>query len=160
MLVRRGIPQFEERFMRPTFVRAGFVLCSSLSLTGCSGITGTDGAGEASYFGYRAASCAASASPLPGFRTCSVIAAITITKALPSGTVSVYFNYPDGGSFYHGEVSGLAGFTGTKEVTLTNSYVSSCPSLRTTVDVYDGPQSSQNSKMLKSQADVVVGPLC
>jgi hypothetical protein len=86
--------------------------------------------------------------------------AITITKPLTSGTVAVYFNYPDGGSFYHGQLSGLAGFTGTQEITMTNSYVSSCPALRTTVTVNDGPQTSQASRLLKTQDNVLIGPLC
>ena len=42
-----------------------------------------------------------------------------------------------------GELTGLSGFTGTKEVTLKNGYVSSCPKVQTLVDIYDGPRTSQ-----------------
>jgi hypothetical protein len=146
--------------MSTTFARAAVVLCASLMLNSCKSITGEDAGPEVSYFGYREARCAASASPLPGFRTCSVEVAIVITKAVSSGTVSVYFNYPGAGSFYHGEISGLAGVTGSRTLTLTNSYVSSCPAIRTTVDIYEGPQSSNSSNLLSTQSNVSMGPLC
>jgi hypothetical protein len=144
--------------MRPTFLRAGLVLLAVLPLAGCP-TDSSSGTGVA-YFGYNHASCAASASPLPGYRTCSVTAAITFTKGTPSGTVSVYFNYPDGGSFYHGQASVPTGFKGSVDVVLTNTYVSSCPNIRTTVDIYDGPQSASGGALLQSKSNVYMGPLC
>ena len=148
--------------MRHSSVRVGLALCSIVPFVACPGITDPGGVagGKVEYVGYRAVSCAASASPLPGFRTCSLIVAVTITQALSSGTVSVYFNYPNEGSFYQGELTGLSGFTGTKEVTLKNGYVSSCPKVQTLVDIYDGPRTSQTGTRLLLSVSALVGPLC
>ena len=145
---------------KPT-VRSAPILVSFLSLLFASACTDSTGLGgpEVEYVGYRAARCASSASPLPGYRTCSVVVAVTIHSKVSSGTISVFFNYPDQGSFYHGELSGLTGFTGTKEITLTNGYVSSCPKIQTSVEIYDGPQSAQVAPLLLS-LPAQVGPLC
>jgi hypothetical protein len=157
----RNFPYASRSTVRHPPIRSVLVLIFSLGLAACpivpteAGVAG----GKVTYFGYRAATCAASATPLPGFRTCSVIVAVQITKPVSSGTVSVIFNYPDGGSFYHGQLSGLAGVTGTREITLTNSYVSSCPQIQSTVDIYDGPQSSQNAPLLQS-VSAKIGPMC
>jgi hypothetical protein len=142
-------------------IRSVLVLLCSIGLAACPIVpTEADVAGgKVTYFGYRAATCAASATPLPGFRTCSVIVAVQIAKPVSTGTVSVIFNYPDGGSFYRGQLSGLAGVTGTREITLNNAYVSSCPQIQSTVDIYDGPLSAQNAPLLQS-ISAKIGPMC
>ena len=141
--------------------RVALVVVGALALGGCPlGPTEVEAAGgKATYFGYRAATCASAATPLPGYRNCTISVAVRITKALTSGTVAVLFSYPGGGSFYRGQLSGLAGFVGTKELTLSNNYVSSCPSIQTTVDVYDGPLSEPNAPLLHS-VTAKIGPLC
>ena len=156
-----NFPRYPRSTVRHLPIRSLLVLLCSLSVAACPLVpTEADVAGgKVTYFGYRDAKCAASATPLPGFRTCSVIVAVQIAKSVSSGTISVYFNYPGGGSFYHGQLSGLAGATGTREITLNNEYVSSCPQIQSTVDIYDGPQSDRNAPLLQS-ISAKIGPMC
>lgn len=92
-----------------------------------------------------------SASPLSGWRNCAGTVTLSITKKIPSGVVSVYFNYPDDGSFFHGQLQVGSGIPGTVTVNLVNDYISQCvTSFATTIDVYDGPQTSQTAPLLVS----------
>jgi hypothetical protein len=101
--------------------------------------------------GYSFQSCAGSASPLPGWRGCQGTVTLTINKALSSGYVSVFFNYPDAGSFYHGQLQVGSGVPGRVVVNVVNDYVSQClTSYPSRFDVYDGPQSLQGAPLLLS----------
>jgi hypothetical protein len=92
-----------------------------------------------------------SASPLPGWRDCAGTVTLNIPKTIPSGVVSVYFNYPDDGAFFHGQLQVGSGVPGTVTVNLVNDYISSCvTSFATTIDVYDGPETSQTASLLVS----------
>jgi hypothetical protein len=65
--------------------------------------------------------------------------------------ISVYVNYPDAGSFYHGALNlvGLPSPPGAVSVQLVNDYLSHCvTSFVTTADVYDG--TSQNATLMQS----------
>ena len=66
--------------------------------------------------GYAFQTCASSASPLPGWRSCQGTVKLIIKRALSSGYVSVFFNYPDSGGFYHGQLYVGSGVPGTVTV--------------------------------------------
>lgn len=94
-------------------------------------------------------SCTTSANPLPGWRNCTGTVRLTITKRVPSGIVSAFYNFPDAGSFFHGQLSVGSGIPGTVTVNVTNEYVSRCVTpYSTTITVYDGPQSAQTAPVL------------
>lgn len=102
-------------------------------------------------------SCSTSASPLPGWRNCTGTVALTITKTISSGIVSVFFNYGSSGSFYHGQVAVTPGVT-SYTVNVVNEYVSTClTSYTTSVDVYDGAQSASNPPLLVSTPVTLTG---
>jgi hypothetical protein len=121
---------------------AGKSACGAVTMT----ILGTVAVGQLSW------TCTISATPLPGWRNCTATVGLTISKAIQSGYVSVFFNFPDGGAFFHGELAVAAG-SGTKTVTvnLVNEYVSHCvTSYATKVDVYDGRQNAGQAPLLVS----------
>ncbi|HEX4348260.1 MAG TPA: hypothetical protein VHZ73_11855 [Vicinamibacterales bacterium] len=90
--------------------------------------------------------CGSSASPLPGSKNCTGSIQVTVPKPVTTGVISVYFNYPDSGSFYHGQVSVGSGAPGTVTVPLVNEYISTClTSYATRIDVYDGPQTGPST---------------
>lgn len=124
-----------------------------LVLAGCSGIASATGnsSGTVLLKGWSFAGCAQSASPLPGWTNCTGTVTLDITKTVSSGYVSVYFNYPDASSFYHGQASVANGAPGMVTINVTNDYISACvTSYPTTVDVYDGPESASTSPQLAS----------
>lgn len=102
--------------------------------------------------------CAISASPLPGWRNCTGTVALTISRPISSGYVAVYFNFPDNSAFFHGELQVGLGTPGAVIVNLVNEYVSRCQSpFATTVDVYNGRQSTQNAPLLVSVPVTLTG---
>ena len=120
--------------------------CGGSSPSAPSTPTGTVTVGRVTW------SCAISASPLPGWRNCTGTVALAITKTISSGYVSAYFNYPDGGSFFHGDLQVGSGTPGNVTVNVVNNYVSQCAAnpFTTTVDVYNGSQSAQSAPLLVS----------
>lgn len=73
-------------------------------------------------------------------------------RTIPSGVVSVLFNYPDSGAFYHGELAVGSGVPGIVTVNVVNDYIPRCvTSFATQVNVYDGPRSSPSSPLLVSR---------
>lgn len=125
-----------------------FVVAGLIGLVGCSGITSPGANGTVSLQSLKLSGCASSASPLPGWVNCSGSVTLNITKTVTSGYVSVYFNYPDAGSFYHGQIQ-VSGQPGTIVVAMINDYVASCAtSLQTSVGVYDGPESNSSAPLL------------
>jgi len=77
---------------------------------------------------------------------------LSITKTISSGFVSVNFNYPDGGAFYHGQLQVGSGIPGIVTVNVVNNYISHCvTSFATTVDVHNGPESAATAPLLISQ---------
>jgi hypothetical protein len=74
---------------------------------------------------------------------------LIINRALTSGYVSVFFNYPDSGAFYHGQLYVGSGVPGTVTVHVVNDYISHCvTSYATSFEVYDGPSSAQTAPLL------------
>jgi hypothetical protein len=123
-----------------------------LAAIGCSSDSLTSPAGSVRVTSWTLTGCPTSASPLPGWRNCTGTVNLSITKTIPSGVVSVYFNYPDNGAFYHGQLQVGSGIPGSVTVNVVNDYESSCvTSFATTVDVYDGPQTAQSAPLLVSQ---------
>jgi hypothetical protein len=119
---------------------------------GCSADSPTSLAGSVRVTKWALTGCPTSASPLPGWRNCTGTVTLSITKTIPSGVVSVYFNYPDNGAFYHGQLQVGSGIPGTVTVNVVNDYESSCvTSFATTFDVYDGAQTAQSAPLLVSQ---------
>lgn len=97
--------------------------------------------------------CSISASPLPGWRNCTATASLNISRTIQSGYVSVFFNYPSSGAFFHGElaVNSSGGTAQTVTVNLVNDYVSQCvASYATRVDVYDGRQNAPQAPLIVS----------
>jgi hypothetical protein len=122
-----------------------------LAAIGCSSDGITSPAGSVTVNSWAIGGGCVSASPLSGWRNCAGTVTLTITKSIPSGVVSVYFNYPDDGSFFHGQLQVGSGVPGTVTVNLVNDYISNCvTSFATTIDVYDGPQTSQTAPLLVS----------
>ncbi|HEY5220406.1 MAG TPA: hypothetical protein VIJ16_11390 [Gemmatimonadaceae bacterium] len=142
-------------FARRT-VPIAFVV-SLFALIGCSGIAAPgDTGGTVVLNGLTLSGCGPSASPLPGWTNCTGTVTLNITKTVSSGYVSVYFNYPDDGSFYHGQYQVSSGKPGSIVVPMINNYVSACvTTLATTIDVYDGPESSQTAPLLASIATTI-----
>lgn len=105
-------------------------ICRTVNMT----VEGTVAVGKISW------SCSISASPQPGWRNCTATVALTISKTVQSGYVTVVFDYPSTGAFFHGELAvNSGGPAQSVTVNLVNQYVSKCvPSYATTVYVYDG----------------------
>jgi len=123
-----------------------------LAAMGCATDSPTSPAGSVRVTKWALTGCTTSASPLPGWRNCTGNVTLSITKTIPSGVVSVYFNYPDNGAFYHGQLQVGSGIPGTVVVNVVNDYESNCvTSFATSFDVYDGPQSAQSAPLLVSQ---------
>lgn len=126
-----------------------------LSSAACgAGSPSSPSASDGSVFvqGYQFSACAASASPLPGWRNCPAVVKLNITRTIPSGIVSVYFNYPDAGSFYHGQLQVGSGIPGQVSVNVVNDYLPRCvSSFGTTIDVYDGAQSNPSAPLIVSR---------
>lgn len=119
---------------------------------GCSSDSLTSPAGSVRVTKWALTGCPTSASPLPGWVNCTGTVTLSITQTIPSGVVSVYFNYPDNGAFYHGQLQVGSGVPGTVTVNVVNDYESHCvTSLATTFDVYDGAQNAQSAPLLVSQ---------
>jgi hypothetical protein len=93
-------------------------------------------------------SCNTSATPLPGWKNChgTVDVTVNVPSDIKSGYISVYFNFPDDGSFYHGQIA-IGSSPATYTVSMTNDYVPGClsTSISTSVDVYDGSASASNA---------------
>ena len=126
-----------------------------LALTGCSAASAVANSnttgGTVLLKGLSLTACTQSAAPLPGWKNCTGTVSLDITKTVSSGYVSVYFNYPDANSFYHGQVAVAQGAPGSVTVSVVNDYVAQCvASFPTTVDVYDGPESAQSAPSLAS----------
>jgi hypothetical protein len=122
-----------------------------LMAAGCSSDGITSPAGSVTVQAWAIGGGCVSASPLSGWRNCAATVTLSITKKVPSGVVSVYFNYPDDGSFFHGQLQVGSGVPGTVTVNLVNDYIPNCvTSFATTIDVYDGPQTSQTAPLLVS----------
>jgi hypothetical protein len=140
---------------------AFFVAISVLALAGCSSDptapspaapSGTVTIGAVTW------SCSISASPLPGWRSCTGTVALNITKTISSGYVSVFYNYPDSGSFFHGDLQVGSGTPGNVTVNLRNSYVSHCANPFTTeVDVYNGSEGAGSAPLLASKTVTISG---
>ncbi len=94
--------------------------------------------------------CTTSAAPLPGWRSCPGTVGLDIRKPISSGYVSVYYNYPDAGSFFHGELFVGTGIPGRVTVNVVNDYVSHCTAgaYRYSIDVYNGRQSAQSAPLI------------
>jgi len=126
--------------------------CSSPTQASDSSPTGTVTVGAVTW------SCTISASPLPGWRNCTGTVALTITKTISSGYVSVFYDYPTSGAFFHGELQVGSGTPGAVIVNVVNEYVSQCANpYTTTVDVYDGRQSAQTAPVLASVPVTLTG---
>jgi len=122
---------------------AGQSACSTVTMT----VLGTVTVGQVGY------SCTISASPLPGWKNCTGTVGLTISKTIQSGYVSVFFNYPTSGAFFHGELAvNSGGPAQTITINVVNQYVSHCvPTYLTSVDVYDGRQNAGQAPLLVSQ---------
>jgi hypothetical protein len=133
-------------------VRVAAVIAEVVALGGCSAssLTGAD-AGTVTLQSVQITGCPTSASPLPGWVNCTATVSLTVTTTVTSGYVSVYFNYPNSASFYHGQLQVSSRTPGSIVVPVVNDYVPSCvTSYATTVDVYDGPQSASSAPLLAS----------
>jgi PKD repeat protein len=138
-----------------TAVGPGGTTTKTATVTVTSGTTGGD-----SVLALQFSKCQGSASPLPGWKNCPGVAKISITQPVSSGWISVFFNYPDDGSFYHGDLQ-IGSATGTFLVSVINEYESFCPaSFNTIVDVYDAPSSSGSGPHLVSQPFVITNHTC
>ena len=103
-------------------------------------------------------SCVTSAAPLPGWRNCTGTVALTITRTISSGYVSAYFQYPDSGSFFHGDLQVGTAVPGAVTVNVVNEYVSRCANpFATMVDIYNGPQNAQSAPLLVSTPVTLTG---
>ena len=135
-------------------LRRVFICMFLFGGTACSSSTTTEPSatdGGVYVNGYAFQSCASSASPLPGWRSCQGTVRLIINRALSSGYVSVFFNYPDSGAFYHGHLYVGSGVPGTVTVNVVNDYISHCvTTYPTSIEVYDGPQSAQSAPLLLS----------
>jgi hypothetical protein len=128
-----------------------FVSMFLMVAAGCSSDGINSPGGSVAVTGWTIGGGCVSASPLPGWRNCAGTVTLDITKSIPSGVVSVFFNYPDDGAFFHGQLQVGSGVPGTVTVNLVNDYISSCvTSFATTIDVYDGPQ-TQTTTLLVSR---------
>jgi hypothetical protein len=151
-----ALPRFNAAArIQPGLVQMLKRVCVSVFLLvamGCSSDSVTSPAGSVTVTKWSLAGCTTSAAPLPGSRNCPGTVTLSITRTIPSGIVSVYFNYPDNGAFYHGELQVGSGIPGTVVVNVVNDYESTCvTSFATTFDVYDGAQSAQSAPLLVSQ---------
>jgi hypothetical protein len=129
------------------------VLVVLVALSGCSGAGSLTGAsaGAVTLQSVSITGCPQSEAPLPGWVNCTATVSLNVTKTVSSGYVSVYFNYPDAGSFDHGQVQVSSSKSGNIVVPMVNDYVSVCvTSYATTVDVYDGPLSATMAPQLAS----------
>ena len=80
-----------------SMLRRVFICMFLFGGTACSSSTTTEPSatdGGVYVNGYAFQSCASSASPLPGWRSCQGTVRLIINRALSSGYVSVFFNYP------------------------------------------------------------------
>jgi len=69
----------------------------------------------------------------------------------------VFFNFPDDGSFFHGEAS-VGSSTGSVTVNVANGYVSHCANPFTTnVGVYNGSQTAQSPPLLANVPVTLTG---
>lgn len=76
---------------------------------------------------------------LPGWIDCAGTVNLKLSRPVSSGFVTVTFDYPDGGSFFHGGLEVDAN-TGTFPVPVINTYISHCVTpFAATVVVRDGP---------------------
>jgi hypothetical protein len=149
----------------PTVAGASTFSVCAVDLAGrsaCSTVTLTIGPRPAPIgtvtVGHVSWSCTISAAPLPGWRNCTGTVALAITKTISSGYVSVFFNYPDDGSFFHGDLPVGSGTPGNVIVNVANPYVSHCANgFTTTVDVYNGTQSAQSPPLLTSVPVTLTG---
>ncbi len=116
--------------------------CRTVTMT----VIGTVAVGQVTW------ACSISATPLPGWRNCTATVILNISRPIQSGFVSVFFNYPSSGAFFHGELAVTSGGTlRTVTVNLVNEYVSQCvASYATRVDVYDGRQNATQAPLLVS----------
>lgn len=124
-----------------------------LALVGCSGVTspGGDSGGTVTLQALSLTACARAATPLPGWLNCTGSVTLNVSKTVSSGYVTAIFNYPDGGSFYHGSAQVGAGKPGSVVINVVNQYVAQCATTyATTVDVYDGPDGAQSAPLLAS----------
>ena len=97
--------------------------------------------------------CNTPATPLPGWINCTGTVNLSIDTAVTGGVVSVYFNYPDSGSFFEGQASVTAV---TTNVPVTNSYIPDCvKSVETIVEVYGGPTTDTSAPLLASFPETV-----
>jgi hypothetical protein len=119
---------------------AGQSVCNTVTMT----VVGTVTVNRISW------SCSISATPLPGWKNCTGTVTLTISKIIPSGYVSAYFDYGSTGSFFHGELAVTSGGPAqTVTVNLIDEYVSACEtSYLSTVTVYDGHQSALRPPLL------------
>lgn len=125
----------------------------ALALAGCSALKALTDAtsGTVTLQAVSITGCPTSAAPLPGWVNCTGTVSLDVTKAVTSGYVSVYFNYPNTSAFYEGELPVASGTPGDIVVPVLNAYVSACvTSYATTIDVYDGPTSDANATLLAS----------
>lgn len=140
--------------MRSTGTTARFksiVLLTALAFTAACPGGATDSKGVTTLSSFNFGVCDRSATPLPGWTSCHASVKLNVGQKSSAGVISVYVNYPDDGSFYHGalNLSGLPSPAGTVTVQLTNDYVSHCvTSFATTADVYDG--ASSNATLMQS----------
>ena len=94
-------------------------------------------------------SCSQTTPGLPGWINCTGCVSLTVNKNVSSGYVSVYFDFPDAGSFFHGQLQMPNGKPGAIVVPVTNEYVSMCvTSVQTSIGVYDGPESNPSPPLL------------
>jgi hypothetical protein len=125
------------------FLKFAAGLAAFAFVAGCPDSTASKGVTTLSSFSFGV--CDRSASPLPGWTGCHASVKLNVGQKSSAGAISVYVNYPDGGSFYHGALNlvGLPSPAGAVTVQLTNDYVSHCvTSFSTTADVYDGTSSN------------------
>jgi len=129
---------------------SGTSVCRTVKMT----IVGTITVGQVSW------SCKISAAPLPGWRNCTGTVELTISKVITSGFVSVFFNYPDDGAFFHGELAVTSGGPAQKvTVNVVNEFVSKCVTFATTIDVFDGRQNAGQAPLLVS-VPITFTPTC
>jgi hypothetical protein len=130
-------------------IKMALVLSPLAFTAGCPDSTASKGVTTLTAFTF--APCDRSASPLPGWTGCHASIQLNVGQKSSAGVISVYVNYPDAGSFYHGALNlvGLPSPPGAVSVQLVNDYLSHCvTSFVTTADVYDG--TSQNATLMQS----------
>jgi hypothetical protein len=137
--------------MRLRFVRRLMPVVIAIPLASCRALTTPDSNNNVVITSLLMGSCASTAAPLPGWKGCTASMSLYVSMTVTSGYVSVYFQYPDSGSYYYGDVQTGLQQPGDIVVNLVNDYVPSCPAgYATTVQVYDGPKGNANDRLLKS----------